>query len=88
MATHSSGLMPLKGSRPVTRRTRSCTAGMREEPPTIRTLEISAAVTPASFMAWRTGSRVAWTRWLVNSLNSARVRVSSMCSGPSRPTAR
>jgi hypothetical protein len=39
-ATHSSGLMPLKPSLPV-RDLTSCTAGMRLEPPTSRTLLMS-----------------------------------------------
>ena len=51
MATHSSGLMPLKGSVPVMDWTRSCTAGMRLEPPTISTLLIWEMRTPESLMA-------------------------------------
>ena len=51
MATHSSGLMPLKGRRPVTVCTSSCTAGMRLEPPTMSTLEIWLMDTPESLMA-------------------------------------
>ena len=62
MATHSSGLMPLNGSEPVIDWTRSCTAGMRLEPPTISTLLICEMLMPESLMAWLTGSRVAWTR--------------------------
>ena len=85
MATHSSGLMPLKGSLPVkffTASTMSCTAGIRLEPPTIRTLDRSEGFRPASDMAWRTGPMVASTRWPVSSLNLARVRVTSRCLGP------
>ena len=62
MATHSSGLMPLKGSEPVMLCTSSCTAGMRLEPPTISTLPICEIGMPESLMAWLTGSRVACTR--------------------------
>ena len=62
MATHSSGLMSLLGSLPVKRFTAACTAGMRVEPPTSSTRFKSAGLSPASFMAWRTGSMVASTR--------------------------
>ena len=55
MATHSSGLMPLKPSLPVSFLTISCTAGIRLEPPTIRTLEMSLPDRPASLMACDTG---------------------------------
>ena len=82
MATHSSGLMPLKPSLPVSFLTISCTAGIRLEPPTISTLWMSLPVRPAAPMAWRTGPRVASTRWAVSSLNFARVRVTSRCLGP------
>ena len=51
MATHSSGLMPLNGREPVIDCTRSCTAGMRLEPPTMRTLLICEMDTPESLMA-------------------------------------
>ena len=51
MATHSSGLMPLKGSDPVMVCTISCTAGMRLEPPTISTLRIFDTLTPESLIA-------------------------------------
>ena len=51
MATHSSGLMPLKGSLPVNFFTASTTAGIRLEPPTISTLDRSLAYRPASDMA-------------------------------------
>ena len=51
MATHSSGLMPLKGAVPVIWLTSSCTAGMRLEPPTIRTLLICEMVMPESLIA-------------------------------------
>ena len=61
-ATHSSGLIPLKPSLPVSFLTSSCTAGIRVEPPTSRTLEISLAVKPASDIACLTGPAVASTR--------------------------
>ena len=51
MATHSSGLMPLKPSLPVSFFTMSWTAGIRLEPPTISTLAMSLPLRPASPMA-------------------------------------
>ena len=81
-ATHSSGLMPLKGSLPVAFFTASCTAGMRVEPPTRMTLSMSLAVRDASESAWRRGLMVSSTRSAVSSLNLARVRVTSRCLGP------
>ena len=51
MATHSSGLMPLKGSLPVKFFTASTTAGIRLEPPTISTLARSEGFRPASDIA-------------------------------------
>ncbi len=51
LATHSSGLMPLKGSEPVKFFTASTTAGIRLEPPTISTLARSEGFRPASDMA-------------------------------------
>ena len=48
IATHSSGLMPLKPSLPVRVLTASWTAGIRVEPPTSRTLLRSLAFSPAS----------------------------------------
>ena len=62
--------------------TMSWTAGIRLEPPTIRTLEMSLPVRPASLSAWRTGPAVASTRWAVSWSNLARVRVRSRCLGP------
>ena len=82
MATHSSGLMPLKGSLPVTFLTASCTAGIRVEPPTRITLSTCAAVRPASRSAFCMGVMVFSTRSAVSSLNFARVRVISRCLGP------
>ena len=82
MATHSSGLMPLKGSLPVMFLTISCTAGMRDEPPTSTTLSICEALSPASCMAFCTHTRVLSIRSAVSSLNLARVIVMSRCFGP------
>lgn len=82
MATHSSGLMPLKPSLPVSFLTISCTAGIRLEPPTISTLEMSLEDRPASLMACFTGPLVASTRLAVSWSNLARVRVRSRCLGP------
>ncbi|MPN58710.1 hypothetical protein SDC9_206422 [bioreactor metagenome] len=82
MATHSSGLMPLKPSLLVSFLTMSCTAGIRVEPPTSRTLDRSLGCRPASLMACFTGPLVASTSWAVSSLNLARVRVRSRCLGP------
>ena len=52
IATHSSGLRLLLGSLPVSCATLACTAGIRVEPPTRRTLPISFAVSPASLSAF------------------------------------
>ena len=51
MATHSSGLMPLKGSLPVMFLTASCTAGILVEPPTRRILSRSEGLRPESLSA-------------------------------------
>ena len=57
-ATTSSGFTPLCGSfPPYIVRTRSCTFGMRVEPPTSTTSSISLGVRRASFIAWVTGPR-------------------------------
>ena len=72
----------MKPSLPVSFFTTSCTAGIRLEPPTMRTLAMSLPVRPASLMACFTGPAVASTRWAVSSLNFARVRVRSRCLGP------
>ena len=82
IATHSSGLMPLNVSLPVTVLTISCTAGIRVEPPTRMTLSMSAFERPASFMAMCMQSLVLSTRSRVSSLNFARVMVMSRCFGP------
>ena len=81
-ATHSSGLIPLKGSLPMKLLTASWTAGIRVEPPTSSTLPISEGLRPASERALRTGPMVASTRSAVSSLNLARVMVISKCLGP------
>ncbi len=51
MATHSSGLMPLKASLPMIFFTASWTAGILVEPPTRRTLSRSPGCSPASLRA-------------------------------------
>ena len=61
IATHSSGLMPLNGSLPVTFFTASCTAGILVDPPTRITFERSLLVTPASAIAFFIGSIVLFT---------------------------
>ena len=82
-ATHSSGFKLLLGSCPVSCFTLSCTAGIRVEPPTRRTLLSSEAVSPASDSALLTGSAVSSTRSCVSSSNFAFVRFISKCFGPS-----
>ena len=82
-ATHSSGFRDLLGSCPVRAFTLSCTAGIRVEPPTSSTLEISLAVRPASLSAVLTGVAVLSTRSCVSSSNFALVRFISKCFGPS-----
>ena len=74
--------MPLNGSLPISPLTASWTAGILEEPPTIRTLSISPIERPESESAWRTGPIVLSTRSAVSSLNFALVRVRSRCLGP------
>ena len=82
-ATHSSGFRFLLGSLPVNCLTLSCTAGIREDPPTRSTWPSSDAVIPASESARRTGSAVISTKSCVNSSNLALVRFMSKCFGPS-----
>ena len=82
MATTSSGLTVLFGSLPVRPCTSSCTAGMRVEPPTMITWCSAPLVTPASFIAFSNGILQRSMRSAVMSWNLARVRVSSMWSGP------
>ena len=82
-ATHSSGLMPLNGSLPVTSLTACTTAGMRVEPPTRMTLEMSFIVSFASASAFLSGTIVFATRSEVNASNFALVKSRSMFLGPS-----
>ena len=82
MATHSSGLMPLKGSLPVMVRTMSWTQGIRLEPPTRMTLSIWELLSPASCMAFCTQALVLSMRSEMSSLNLARVMVMSMFLAP------
>ena len=85
-ATHSSGLIPLNGSLPVSLLTASCTAGILVDPPTRMTFARSAFVTPASAIAFLRGSIVLSTRSAVSWSNLALVRSVSRCSGPSAVT--
>ena len=82
-ATHSSGLMSFWGSLPIKVLTKFCTAGIRVEPPTKRTLSMSDAERFASFKASFTGPSVFLTRSAVNSSNFARERSMFKCKGPS-----
>ena len=81
-ATHSSGLIPLLGSLPISFLTASCTAGILEEPPTRRTSSICDALRPASFIAFLIHVSVLATRSAVSSSNLAFVSVISICFGP------
>ena len=81
-ATHSSGFIFLLGSRPVSMRTFSRTAGILVEPPTRRTLLSSLLLIPASESAVITGPAVRSTRSAVNSSNLALVTVISICFAP------
>ncbi len=74
MATTSSGLTPLWASLPVSDCTRSCTAGMRVDPPTRTTWSMSDLDSPESAMAWSKGPLHRSTRSAVSSLNWARVK--------------
>ena len=82
MATTSSGLTPLCGSLPNIALTASTTAGIRVMPPTRMTSSMSAGLSPASFIAARTGPLVFSTRSLTRSSSLARVRVITRCFGP------
>ena len=83
MATTSSGLTPLCGSLPPNiALTASTTAGMRVMPPTRMTSSMSAGLSPASFIAARTGPLVFSTRSLTRSSSLARVSVTTRCLGP------
>ena len=88
IATTSSGLTPLLGSRPVSSLTSSATAGIRVEPPTRMTSEISEMDTPASLITSSTGFLVRSSRSRVSSSNFARVSFSSRWMGPSGVTDR
>ena len=71
----------MNGSLPMSFLTASCTAGILEEPPTMRTLLISEIWSPLSLRACLTGPIVASTRSAVSSLNLACVSVRSRCLG-------
>ncbi|OPZ47562.1 MAG: hypothetical protein BWY91_03324 [bacterium ADurb.BinA028] len=82
MATTSSGLTPLLGSRPVSSLTSAVTAGMRVEPPTRTTWSMSASLMPASLMTLANGALQRSSRSLVSCSNWARLIVSSRWIGP------
>ena len=82
MATTSSGLTDLLGSLPVISLTRSLTAGMRVEPPTMTTWSIWPWVSPASEMASSKGFLHRSSRSEVSSWNFERLRFTSRCNGP------
>ena len=75
MATTSSGLTFLEGSRPAISLARSTTAGIRVEPPTRMTWSTSPLVRPASFTAISNGFRQRSSRSVVSSWNFARLSV-------------
>ena len=77
MATTSSGFTPLCGSFPVRPFTRSCTIGMRVEPPTMITWCNWPLLTPASASAFSNTTRHLSSRSAVICSNCARVSVSS-----------
>ena len=82
-ATTSSGLTVMFGSLPpVSRRTSSCTAGMRVEPPTRITSSMSSAVILASAIACSTGPRHRSIRSAVSCSNVERISVAFRCLGP------
>ena len=83
MATTSSGLTVMFGSRPpARRRTRACTAGILVDPPTRMTSSISFVVTFASSMACFTGPTQRSTRSAVSWSNVDRIRLTFRCFGP------
>ena len=81
-ATASSGLTSLRGALPNSFSTASCTLGIRVWPPTRITSSISAAVTPASFIAMRQGSKLLSTRSSTRLSNLLRVILIVKCLGP------
>mmetsp|Transcript_2182 Transcript_2182/g.4998 ORF Transcript_2182/g.4998 Transcript_2182/m.4998 type:complete len:229 (-) Transcript_2182:130-816(-) len=82
-ATTSSGLTVTFGSLPVRDFTRDWTAGMRVLPPTRMISSISDKSSLASLRAFSTGILHRSRRSLHSSSNLARVRLLSMCFGPS-----
>ena len=84
IATTSSGLTPLFGSRPsVSLRTSSATAGIRVEPPTSTTWSMSETWIPASRITSWNGCFVRSSRSEVISSNLARESDSFRWMGPS-----
>mmetsp|Transcript_18099 Transcript_18099/g.28069 ORF Transcript_18099/g.28069 Transcript_18099/m.28069 type:complete len:332 (-) Transcript_18099:851-1846(-) len=82
MATTSSGLTPLDGSRLKSSLTTSATLGMRVMPPTSSTSLISEVERPASLMALRHGSLVRSMRPSTSWLRVPRVILMLRCFGP------
>mmetsp|Transcript_12232 Transcript_12232/g.27785 ORF Transcript_12232/g.27785 Transcript_12232/m.27785 type:complete len:383 (-) Transcript_12232:588-1736(-) len=72
-ATTSSGFTVTFGSRPVSERTRACTAGMRVDPPTSTISSMSFLSNVASSIAFLTGVIVFLNRSLFSSSKRARV---------------
>ena len=81
-ATTSSGLTPLLGSLFTSDLTRSCTMGMRVDPPTSTTSLTSAALRPASLRAFSKGSLQRLSRSSVICSKLDRVSFNCRCLGP------
>ena len=83
MATHSSGLMPLKPSLPVSFFTSVLHGGDTAGAAHQQDLgDVAAAEAGVAHGLAHGAGMVASTRWAVSSLNLARVRVRSRCLGP------
>ena len=82
-ATTSSGLTFWLGSRSINVRTKSCTRGIRVEPPTRITSSMRLGFNPASLSARFRGRRRRLTKSPHISSNSALVNLVSICLGPS-----
>ena len=81
-ATASSGLTSLRGALPNSFSTSSWTLGIRVCPPTRITSSISAAVTPASFIAMRQGSNERWIKSSTRDSSFDLVIFTTKCFGP------
>ncbi len=80
-ATASSGFTPLDGFLPKNFSTSSWIFGIRVEPPTRITSVMSEMLKPESFMAWRQGVSVRYTRSSTSCSNFARERLRTKCWG-------